>query len=206
MSPDEFRAGFGESWQLSQFWYSTTFANRLSRCIREELESLRREEGIPNPKLGFLSCPTGYVSYLHLYPDSFRNVHLFEYDTRFSLLSGTNFTRYDLNRPLDFNDSQRFRGSFDLIVVDPPFLNEVTNRSMGETVKFLLKQGTPTQTTNRGKVILITGRSISEFACSVGVYDDLKPLTPFPLHVQHASGLANDFAIWGNWQGVDRFR
>ena len=46
-----------------------------------------------------------------------------EYDRRFELVAGRRFIRYDLDEPDAF--PEELRGSLEVAVVDPPFLNEV---------------------------------------------------------------------------------
>jgi len=51
------------------------------------------------------------------------NAKLLEYDQRFAVLSPKQYIPFDLDEPDDFPES--LRGSVELAVVDPPFLNEV---------------------------------------------------------------------------------
>lgn len=50
-------------------------------------------------------------------------MRLLEYDRRFELVAGRRFIRYDLDEPDAF--PEELRGSLEVAVVDPPFLNEV---------------------------------------------------------------------------------
>lgn len=48
---------------------------------------------------------------------------LFEYDKRFELFAADKFVHYDLEEPLKF--PEELRGTVDIAIADPPFLNEV---------------------------------------------------------------------------------
>jgi len=52
------------------------------------------------------------------------NAKLLEFDQRFAVLSPKQFVPYDLDEPDDFPES--LKESFEIVVVDPPFLNEVS--------------------------------------------------------------------------------
>lgn len=51
---------------------------------------------------------------------------LLEYDQRFAVLAPKKFIPYDVDEPDDFPES--LRGSVDIVVTDPPFLNEVRSK------------------------------------------------------------------------------
>jgi hypothetical protein len=94
--------------------YSTSFANRLANLI-DELEPC------PEASIGFISSPTAFVAFQHQHPRP--NTRLLEVDKRFAVLAPSQYIPYDLNEPDNF--PKGLRQSFDLAVVDPPFLNEV---------------------------------------------------------------------------------
>lgn len=71
-------------------------------------------------------------------------VKLFEYDKRFSVY-GSDFIFYDYNEPMKFDEE--LTNSFDLVVVDPPFLSE----------ECLTKSLQTTNSLTRKYVILCTG-------------------------------------------------
>ena len=191
----------------------------------------------PKPKrIAFVSCPTGYVGFRYLYPEtsskfgsevdklvdkavnnrssgkdesdqSEMESYLFEYDERFSLLtppqstlpdSGVDrFVHYDLNKPLEIPSS--LESTFDMVILDPPYLNKDTNLKMAQTAKKLLKSE------KDGKILLITGQSISEAACEIYGNEETGPLRKAEkLTIEH-TGLANDFGAWGNWNGIEEF-
>lgn len=72
------------------------------------------------------------------------SVKLFEYDKRFSVY-GSDYIFYDYNEPMKFD--KELLNSFDLVVVDPPFLSE----------ECLTKSLLTTKSLTRKHVILCTG-------------------------------------------------
>lgn len=138
MDVDSFRSLFQEDWQISQFWfvtasvsrcrereltaqgctgrYSTPFASLLSTFVYSHLPS-------PAAKVAFICCPTGFVAFQHAYPERREATRLMEFDRRFALLAGRGFVGYDLDEPQVFPDE--LKGSVEVAVVDPPFMNEV---------------------------------------------------------------------------------
>ena len=93
--------------------YTETFANSLA----EILHSLC----VSTTKVVFMCCPTAFVAFQH--KKRLDNAMLLEYDQRFAVLSPKQFVPYDLDEPDTFPES--LKGSVELAVVDPPFLNEV---------------------------------------------------------------------------------
>uniref|UniRef100_A0A0W0GCP7 Uncharacterized protein n=1 Tax=Moniliophthora roreri TaxID=221103 RepID=A0A0W0GCP7_MONRR len=204
LSVDDYRVAFGEDWQLSQFWsaasfgkpwelfwasslslYSTAFATRLAQSIR----SITR----PSDNIAFLCCPTAFVAFQHEY--SSKNARLLEFDKRFSVLDPKRFIPYDLDEPDDFHES--LRGTVDVAVVDPPFLNEVTNKNLATTLRQILNP-------KRGKLVMITSTSVENVLDEVYSQPPLGALRRAVLEVEHGQ-LANDFACWGSWDGAERF-
>ncbi|KAJ3572312.1 hypothetical protein NP233_g3155 [Leucocoprinus birnbaumii] len=185
MSVDEYRAAFGEDWQLSQFWYSTSFANRFADLI-DQLEPS------PEASIGFICAPTAFVAVHHLHPRS--KTRLLEVDQRFAVLAPRQYIPYDLNEPDNF--PAELKGYFDLVIVDPPFLNEVTNEKVCQTLRQVLK---PT-----AKLILLTSTSVIDVIEKLYKAPPLGPMKQTALTVEHGQ-LANDFACWGSWEGAESF-
>ncbi|BGP19633.1 hypothetical protein JCM10213_000090 [Rhodosporidiobolus nylandii] len=179
ISPAEFRRLYGENWQLSQFWYSDAFASHFSRFVYSWCT--------PQTRVAFLSCPTSYVAFQHQNP--LKDAWLFEYDARFRLFAGDKFVHYDLEEPDKF--PEELKGTVDIAIADPPFLNEVTNRYFSRTLRQLLKPD--------GKLILLTSTSVES---RPRIYDSapLGPLNETSFVVEHAGGrLQNDFRTWTSW-------
>ncbi|GAA5953445.1 hypothetical protein JCM21900_005666 [Sporobolomyces salmonicolor] len=179
MSVDEFRALFGEDWQLSQFWYSTSFATHLCRFIHSF--------ATPSTRIAFLCCPTSYVAFQHQNP--LPDVWLLEYDGRFGLVGQEKFVHYDLEEPDKI--PQSLRGTVDIAIADPPFLNEITNRHLSSALKHLLKPS--------GKLILLTSTSV-ESRPQIYASPPIGPLHETTLRVEHAGGIRNEFRVWTSWR------
>lgn len=160
----------------------------------------------------YISSPTLYVSHVSLFGPS-DNVFLFEYDQRFASIArgkngkGSQFFRYDLNSPEKVLDS--LKEKVDLIIIDPPFLNEVTNQLMGQSVKLLLKSSTDPsidkESPNGGKVILLTGVSIGDQAAKYYQDNLATVMRRTKLEVEHESGLANPFGAWANFEDAENW-
>ncbi|TKY87368.1 hypothetical protein EX895_004045 [Sporisorium graminicola] len=191
---DTFRKTFGESWQLSQFWYSAKFVHELSQLIFRLVSQTPDSTAIPtdvssvrnafgNARVAFLCCPTAWVGFVHEYPSLQSQAYVFEVDKRFHALSKTSFVYYNLHEPETV--PQELLGSFDVLVADPPFLNADTQGKVAKTAQLLAKPG--------AKFLLCTGESIAEEARKMYGQPDLEKLD---LVVEH-HGLANAFGIWG---------
>ena len=109
---------FSENWQLSQFWYSNETASAIAN------------ESKTDGKVGFISFPSAYMAYKRLFQSK---TTLFEFDERFSCFE--DFVFYDFNRPTRIN--QALHNTFDVLVIDPPFLSDECLTKMLETAKLL---------------------------------------------------------------------
>ncbi|CDS00892.1 uncharacterized protein SPSC_03227 [Sporisorium scitamineum] len=191
---DTFRKTFGESWQLSQFWYSAKFVHELSQLIFRLVSQTSDSTSIPtnatdiktafsDARVAFLCCPTAWVGFVHEYPSLQSQAYVFEVDKRFHALSKTSFVYYNLHEPETV--PQGLLGTFDVLVADPPFLNADTQGKVAKTALLLAKEG--------AKFLLCTGESIAEEARKMYGEPALEKLD---LVVEH-HGLANAFGIWG---------
>lgn len=128
---------FKEDWQLSQFWYSVETASALA-------QELLSDPGGAALRIGVLCAPS-------VYPDLKRHkaqdAWLFEIDTRFEVLAGQKFVKYDYNFPLRF--PPKLKGTFDRLIIDPPFLSDecetkaaMTARALGKpTARYIICSG-----------------------------------------------------------------
>ncbi|KAF9527075.1 putative N6-adenine methyltransferase-domain-containing protein [Crepidotus variabilis] len=180
LSVTEFQQAFGEDWQLSQFWYNPSFAERLADLIH----TLAPDTAV---KVAFLCCPTAFVAFQHA--KHHPGAALLEYDQRFAVLSPKQFVHYDLNEPDTFPEA--LQGQVDLAIADPPFLNEATNRKLSQTLRQILH---PT----RGRLLLLTSTQVQDVLNEVYNQAPLGPLYKTKIVVEH-SQLQNDFACWGSW-------
>lgn len=84
---------------------------------------------VPEPtkdsNIAYICCPTGYIASQNLHQST--TTLLLEYDQRFAIAAassgGGHFVHYDV-----FSDHipDSLKGTVELAVLDPPFLNEVT--------------------------------------------------------------------------------
>jgi len=184
LSVADFRLAFGEDWQLSQFWYTERFATTLATHLHSICT--------PATKIAFVCCPTGFVAFQHMKP--LPGAILLEFDQRFAVLSPKQFIPYDLDEPDDFPES--LNGSVNIVVVDPPFLNEITNTKLAKTICQILH---PTQ----GKLLVITSTSVEDVLFRIYNRPPIGPLRRTQINVEHRQ-LANDFACWGSWEQAER--
>ncbi|SNX82889.1 uncharacterized protein MEPE_01595 [Melanopsichium pennsylvanicum] len=189
---DTFRKTFGESWQLSQFWYSAKFVHELSElvfrlvspsstCVTMDGEAIK--SGFGEARVAFLCCPTAWVGFVHKFPSLKNNAYVFEVDKRFQALSKKSFVYYNLHQPEKI--PKELLGTFDILISDPPFLNVDTQAKVAQTAQLLGKKG--------AKYLLCTGESIADDARKMYGEPALEKLD---LVVEH-HGLANAFGIWG---------
>jgi hypothetical protein len=118
-----------EDWQLSQFWYSAETADALAaellKCGADKAN---------HPRVGVLCAPSVYPD---LVKRAAKDAWLFEYDTRFKLLAHDKFVKYDYNQP--FQLPQELKGTFDGLIIDPPFLQDDCEIKAASTARWLGK-------------------------------------------------------------------
>lgn len=207
LSVDEWRQVVMEDYQQSQFWYSTPFAYTLARNIYARLEHLSGSSSSA-PTIAFLCSPTAFVAFQHLYHQTgtYRsgiNVFLMEIDSRFKVAAGDGFIRYDFNFPT--KGLSHLQNKVDMVVIDPPYLNQPTTNLIAQTVDFLTVK--PSQQRERGgDILLLTGDSIGDYASKTYPRAGQSPLVRTRLQVEHDGGrLSNEFSAWGSWRGAEEF-
>ncbi|XP_041351481.1 EEF1A lysine methyltransferase 1-like isoform X2 [Gigantopelta aegis] len=159
-----------ENWQLSQFWYDDKTATRLA----EEAIVIAGQNG----RIACISSPTVYSKIRQIKPSTC-TAKCLEFDARFKCF-GEDFLLYDYNQPLEL--PQDWKQSFDVILVDPPFLAEECLTKTAQSVKFLAKD----------KIILCTGSIMEELA---GRLLGTHACQFRPMH----KGLQNDFKCYINY-------
>jgi len=87
-------------------------------------------------KACFLSTPSVYFS---LSEDVRARSWCFDLDEQWK--SDRGFVRYDFNAPVDFANAEALKGTFDMAVIDPPFITREVWEKYAETARFLLKPG-----------------------------------------------------------------
>eukprot|EP00397_Hematodinium_sp_SG-2012_P030783 GEMP01032627.1.p1 GENE.GEMP01032627.1~~GEMP01032627.1.p1 ORF type:complete len:182 (+),score=24.90 GEMP01032627.1:62-547(+) len=120
-----------ENADLNQYWYSA----KTIDVLVQEIEALKAW------RTAFLSTPSIFFS---LSEDFRQRSHFFDIDEKWK--DHPNFVRYDFNEPLALADE--LRESFELVIIDPPFITLEVWQKYAQTCKFLLKPG--------GKIILST--------------------------------------------------
>lgn len=175
-----------EDWELSQFWYDEETSVSLATELVTLAESLH-DAGKAIVKIACISCPSIYKAYRALVDrgavPAYVQAMLWEYDTRFACF-GDEFQHYDFNKPLTFPPS--LAGTFDIVAVDPPFLNPDCLGEFAKTVRAL-------QCESNGPVMLCTGSVMLPHARA------LLGLRPTREHVGHAKRLQNPFSCFVNY-------
>lgn len=123
----------GEKADLNQYWYSVPSINQLLAEVRNE-----------NPKpirAAFMSTPSLFFS---LSPGERAECAVLDYDRQWEGERGFYF--YDFNDPEAI--PEEIQGTFDMVVIDPPFVQEECWRKYATSAQLLLKEG--------GKVLLTT--------------------------------------------------
>lgn len=171
-------AAITENWQLSQFWYDEQTADTLAR----ECTAAVGDGG----SIACVSCPTLFDRLLQLdcVQSGRANAVLFEFDERFITKYGQDrVVFYDYRQPLALPES--LRNSFDLIVVDPPFLAEECVVKVAQTVRWLSKPS--------AKIIACSGAVMEE------LYGRLLGVKRCRFRPMHKNNLANEFACFANF-------
>ena len=135
-----------EDWELSQFWYTKETADNIIKLIANYAEKNKKVN------IALLCTPSLYRAYLRNKNQMENlNVALFEFDERFSIFKDA-FNFYDLNKPLDIDKIHH--NKYDIIVADPPFLNEETIHKVSESMRLI---------SNENSIkIFITGIQVEE--------------------------------------------
>jgi hypothetical protein len=123
----------GEKADLNQYWYSVHSINKLLAEVRNE-----------NPKplrVAFVSTPSLFFS---LSVEERAESAVLDYDRQWEGERGFHF--YDFNEPESIPAD--IQGTFDMVVIDPPFVQEECWRKYAVSAKLLLKEG--------GQVLLTT--------------------------------------------------
>ncbi|XP_064627503.1 EEF1A lysine methyltransferase 1-like isoform X2 [Lineus longissimus] len=162
-----------EDWQLSQFWYTEETALKLA----EEAIAAAGEGG----RIACISCPTLYKKLIDLAGERTWTAVILEYDKRFKKF-GNEFLFYDYNDPL--NLPKDFAHAFDIVVADPPFLNEECLEKTCRTIRYMAKE----------KILLCTGAIMEKKAA------ELLNARPISFKPQHSKQLNNPFLCFTNYE------
>jgi EEF1A lysine methyltransferase 1 len=196
-------SAFAEDWNASQFWNTDNTADILAAA----LAGVYDESELNPVAVAVVSAPSVFAGIKRLVhssdsktsrPTLLSKVKLLEYDTRF--FAWPEFTFYDYNEPYKLPTD--LKGSFDAILLDPPFLNDDCQTKMALTVRWLAKSWS--SHSNSGvKIVVCTGERMAELVerlyGKVGV-----KMTDF--EINHAK-LANEYRCYANFEvkGVWKF-
>ena len=171
---------FKEDWNLSQFWYDDATANLLADELLEGADA--------NTQIVIVSAPSVYgaISKRNQNDLPTKHIYLLEFDDRFSILAGDKFVHYDFVRPLDLPKS--LAGTFDRILVDPPFLSEDCQTKASLTARWLTKKDDP-------RIIVCTGERMGDLIKKV--YPTTRETS---FHPEHGKGLSNEFRCYASYE------
>jgi len=171
-----------EDWQLSQFWYTDETAAALAR---EALDRVGH-----SGKIACVSCPSLYKALMDSKPGPNVQVVVLEFDRRFAKW-GDDFVFYDFKESEVPELPEELRRSFDLVVCDPPFLNEdCIARTLRTAVETLGKAGTDTP------IMFCTGQVMEEFLIKLSEGKLKKSM----FEPRHTSKLSNPFILSTNFE------
>lgn len=193
----------GEDWQLSQFWYDEETSLALARELLHCATEARRESGRADAEVGVacLACPSMFKALRACGVPPWLRLVLFEVDPRFAVF-GDSFVHYDFNRPLDF--PAPLRGSFDVIALDPPFLQRGCLAAFAQTVAALQRPrdggsgGAGAALPPDSRLLLCTGTVMARAA------RELLGVHPVRQHVGHANRLSNPFSLYVSYDDGGR--
>lgn len=123
-----------EDQQLNQYWYSQSTIGTLREAILEGVASLDKDA----PRVAFLSTPSLFFALEEAERQSF---FLFDFDSKATWSKDANYVYYDYNNPLEFDET--LRNSFDLVVIDPPFITREVWDKYAQTAKALAVSDEP---------------------------------------------------------------
>jgi hypothetical protein len=181
---------FTEDWNASQFWYTDATATSLAKQLLQNCTAETR--------ICVLSAPSVFLQLKNLLNDGWegerpKQITLLEFDTRFGVFS--EFQVYDFKFPT--NLPAEMKGSFDRIIIDPPFLSEDCQTKTALTVRWLAKSWEATADDKGLKLVACTGERMEGLIHKLYLKVGAKT-TNFV--VKHAKGLSNEFRCYANFE------
>ncbi|PSN62849.1 hypothetical protein BS50DRAFT_130930 [Corynespora cassiicola Philippines] len=184
---------FTEDWNASQFWYNDETATTLARQLLEDTTDETR--------IAVVSAPSAFLQLKNLLNSgeykARPHITLLEYDDRFGVFK--EFVKYDFQHAIKL--PAELKGSFDRIIVDPPFLSEDCQTKAALTVRWLAKSWTPFDPSNRSgsfRLISCTGERMEELITQK-LYNKVGTKTT-TFEPKHAKGLSNEFRCYANFE------
>ena len=187
-----------EDWQLSQFWNDEATCSAFATIIKGELE---RRNISSTGRCVFISSPTpfkymmtkkilsSFVCYFYTFLITIKfiyladQMHLLEFDKRFAAY-GDNFNFWDFNDPLALPEG--LKGTFDLVLMDPPFLNEDTFEKTFKAVDWLRKDG--------AAIMISSGAMMRDYVKAYSSNIDVMEFIP-----RHQNNLSNQWSLQCNF-------
>lgn len=165
--------------QLSQFWYNEETQKAFGKMIKKLIKHFDDDL-----KVALLSCPSLYETISSIID----NVKIFEFDEKFSKY-GTAFVHYDYNLGHNEDYLNEYKESFDVVILDPPFLSaECLSKSL--IISNRLKK-------EKSLIVLNTGSIQRDLALEHGLKESkFKP--------QHKNNLSNQFSTFSNFD-IDNY-
>jgi EEF1A lysine methyltransferase 1 len=152
-------------------------------------------------RIVIISAPSVYAALKKRDPNNCatKELYLLEFDDRFKILAGNKFFHYDFARPLDL--PKELAGTFDRILIDPPFLSDDCQTKAALTARWLTRKD-KTSLSKSGTLQYRTIVCTGERMCSLieKVYPDTTVTDFFP---EHSKGLSNEFRCYASYQGVN---
>jgi hypothetical protein len=180
-------AAFTEDWNASQFWYTDTTAITLAKSLLED--NAKRIAVVSAPSV-FAALKKALHDLATSSPEKERPaITLLEYDSRFAVWP--EFVHYDYTVPNRL--PSELRGTFDAIIVDPPFLSDECQTKAALTVRWL----SSAWNVEGLKIIACTGERMGELVKRLYSKTGIQE-TDFV--VEHGSGLSNEFRCFANFE------
>ena len=114
---------------MNQYWYSNRTISAMARDVEDVCAA-------PETRAAFLSTPSVYFS---LSKEVRARSWCFDLDTQWQKEPG--YVCYDFNKPIDFEGAEELKGTFDMVIIDPPFITREVWEKYTETARWLLKPG-----------------------------------------------------------------
>lgn len=122
----DFLGSVPEKADANQYWYSPKTVDALKREIVASA-------GGPGARVAFLSTPSVYFAFT---ASERANFTVMDYDTDFERTAAS-FVKYDFNKPGELPAA--LHGTFDMVVIDPPFITDEVWTLYAEAAKLLLR-------------------------------------------------------------------
>ena len=175
---------YDEDENLNQYWYSIETISILCNVILEAIHSMS------NKRVAFLSTPSLYFAM----PKECRtqSCMLFDFDEKWGNDSGYVF--YDYNHPTMFlnkdgSKCSNLEASFDMVVIDPPFITYQVWQKYAETARYLL----------RNKQGLILATTVGENHSFLNEMLSLEPINSFQPVIPN---LVYQYTVFTNFDSV----